>query len=369
MKRIRLALATLICVLVLCQAIPASSADVFTYITVGQPALDSDGIAVTVTKLELNKKIGSTQLNLAYRQQNQTLDKKLDEGQFKIFFTDGTSEAQYGFFNPLFPSDFRERTYTWEWLNSKEPWMIEWKSDFFASTPKASNLRWKVGDQYPATPSPKPESKPTIEWKVQGSKLVVTVVNGIGRTFNAQLWGQAAEEVITVTPYVRKFTAYSGRLGRIFVEGLPAELVPLSATEGISANQSFAPRIDGIWVGQVATFRGTNLALGSEVEILRSGLSVSKSITKSNAIAYSMLASPADIFNVLVDGDRMSTLDGRAKFSNCVQVWKVFDGGIARSSKILNKGSSLKRTPTIYSSGYALNSTLDKDKDNLVCER
>lgn len=140
----------------------ASATDGFTYTGIGTPALAPGGLTVTLNSLQIVEKSGSTQLVINYSQKNNTADKKLDEGQFKLFFTDGTSEPQYGFFNSFFPGDGNTRSYTWEWLKGKEPWLIEWEAGFFTAKPTATGLKWKVGSNFPsATPAPSPTPTPT----------------------------------------------------------------------------------------------------------------------------------------------------------------------------------------------------------------
>ena len=113
------------------------------------------GLEVKVSDIQLIEKVGSTQLLLTYSQTNRTTKTKLDEGAFKLFFTDGTSLPQYGLFGALFPSDSTSRSYTFEWAKGKKPWLIEWEAGFFASKPTSSGLKWKVGPDYPAIPAKK----------------------------------------------------------------------------------------------------------------------------------------------------------------------------------------------------------------------
>lgn len=57
------------------------------------------------------------------------------------------------------------------------------------------------------------------------------------------------------------------------------------------------------------------------------------------------------------------------KYRNCSQLNAVFKGGVARSSKWVNKGSRIKQKPTVNAKVYDLNKSLDRDRDGLVCER
>lgn len=126
-----------------------------TYQPIGASVRLRSGLEVRVSELQLIEKAGSTQLYLTYTQTNRSSRAKIDEGSFKLFFTDGTSQPQYGFFNTLFPGDSWSRSYTFEWTKGKRPWLIEWDSDFFATKPTSKGLKWKVGPDYPAVPAKK----------------------------------------------------------------------------------------------------------------------------------------------------------------------------------------------------------------------
>ena len=57
------------------------------------------------------------------------------------------------------------------------------------------------------------------------------------------------------------------------------------------------------------------------------------------------------------------------KFSNCTELNKVYPGGVAKSSSTRNKGGKTKKTPTVSAKVYAENSSKDRDKDGIACER
>jgi hypothetical protein len=92
----------------------------FIYSSIGVPVLDPSGMTVTVNSITLTPRTGSTRLTISYTLANQTADKRLDEGAFTLYFTDGTGQGQYGFFGWLFPGDSKTRTYTWEYLNDQQ---------------------------------------------------------------------------------------------------------------------------------------------------------------------------------------------------------------------------------------------------------
>lgn len=137
-------------------AIPPAHAREFQ--PIGTPVKSSSGFEVTVTKLELIQKSGSTQLRVDYLQENVTGKTRLDEGIWKLFFTDGTSAPQFGFFGELFPGDKKIRTFTWEWVGNKKPLLIEWEADFFQTKPSTNGLFWSPSESVNALPE-----KPTVD--------------------------------------------------------------------------------------------------------------------------------------------------------------------------------------------------------------
>jgi hypothetical protein len=118
----------------------ASAAETCSQLNV--PTLADDNLTITVTAMTTTEKAGSFQLTINYKMVNGTSDKKIDEGAFKIFYTDGTSEPQYGFFGSFFPGDSRQRSYTWEYLKSKTPMTISYNAGFFSDAPSSLKLNW-----------------------------------------------------------------------------------------------------------------------------------------------------------------------------------------------------------------------------------
>jgi hypothetical protein len=106
------------------------------------PSLADDNLTITLISMTKTEKTGSFQLTISYKMLNGTSDKKIDEGSFKIFYTDGTSEPQYGFFGTFFPGDSKERSYTWEYLKSKTPMNVSYNAGFFSSAPSSLKLNW-----------------------------------------------------------------------------------------------------------------------------------------------------------------------------------------------------------------------------------
>jgi LysM repeat protein len=57
------------------------------------------------------------------------------------------------------------------------------------------------------------------------------------------------------------------------------------------------------------------------------------------------------------------------KYKNCAALQRVYAGGVALSSRSVNKGGKIKRKPTVNARVYTLNKSLDRDGDGMVCER
>jgi hypothetical protein len=58
-----------------------------------------------------------------------------------------------------------------------------------------------------------------------------------------------------------------------------------------------------------------------------------------------------------------------AKFSNCTELNKVYPGGVAKNSKVTNKGGETKNPPTVKPSVYKKNASKDRDRDGIACEK
>jgi len=78
---------------------------------------------------------------------------------------------------------------------------------------------------------------------------------------------------------------------------------------------------------------------------------------------------------VLVVGLSLSLTDSaEAKvkiktYKNCTALNKDFKGGVARTSKVKNKGGKTKYKPYVSKALYDANKSRDRDKDLIACER
>ena len=57
------------------------------------------------------------------------------------------------------------------------------------------------------------------------------------------------------------------------------------------------------------------------------------------------------------------------KFANCAALNKVFPGGVAKNKTVKNKGGAIKYAPAVKPKIYKANSSKDRDKDGIACER
>jgi hypothetical protein len=123
----------------------------YTFLELNKPYISSDnGMTVEVTKVETIDAGDYYEYRITYTETNKTSDKVITQGSFKIYYKNGESEPQYGFFNDLYPGETSTRSYTFKSLKSKEPLLIEYGADlFFNSEPSEGTLKWKI----PVSPS------------------------------------------------------------------------------------------------------------------------------------------------------------------------------------------------------------------------
>ena len=64
-----------------------------------------------------------------------------------------------------------------------------------------------------------------------------------------------------------------------------------------------------------------------------------------------------------------SVSSGAKKYANCTALNKDFPGGVAKSSKVKNKGGKTKKSPKVSAALYNANIKMDRDKDGISCEK
>ena len=77
--------------------------------------------------------------------------------------------------------------------------------------------------------------------------------------------------------------------------------------------------------------------------------------------------------STIILGFSFSTVEvaeAKAKtYKNCTELNKVYKGGVAKSSKVKNKGGKTKYKPKVSAELYKANKSKDRDKDGIACER
>lgn len=56
-------------------------------------------------------------------------------------------------------------------------------------------------------------------------------------------------------------------------------------------------------------------------------------------------------------------------YANCKALNKVYKGGVAKNSKVKNKGRKTHYKPYVSTALYNANHKLDRDKDGIACEK
>lgn len=72
---------------------------------------------------------------------------------------------------------------------------------------------------------------------------------------------------------------------------------------------------------------------------------------------------------VAISPAQSSPLVLEKKYANCEALNKVYPGGVAKSSKIMNKGGATENIPVVKPKIYKANSSKDRDKDGIACEK
>lgn len=131
------------------------------------------------------------------------------------------------------------------------------------------------------------------------------------------------------------------------------------------------PRFQQFWRGQDLSLSvsGLNFEMGptrlTYGKLTRSISHMSQGGEIKVTLRKATPVSKANFTNSIYNG----TLQFTTAFAQCNQVWKVFDGGIAKSASSKNKGQKSQKVPTVFPEAYEQSKTLDRDKDGIVCER
>ena len=120
---------------------------------IGVTYADRNNLSVTVNSFTRSDEGGYILYTVNYTVSNNNADTKILPGTFKIFYTDGTYENQYGGFDYLYNGDSETRTYSWKALSNQSLWVLEYNADdsdqglngaFFRTKPSNASLHWVV---------------------------------------------------------------------------------------------------------------------------------------------------------------------------------------------------------------------------------
>jgi len=118
---------------------------------IGKEYQEDNGLFVTVNSFTITEQEGYNIVRVSYAVRNNTPDTKVMPGSFKLFFTDGTGEPQYGGFDYLFYGEADEREYEWKILKTQEILALEYNANdddaglegaFFRDQPIEGALHW-----------------------------------------------------------------------------------------------------------------------------------------------------------------------------------------------------------------------------------
>ncbi|MCM3717734.1 S-layer homology domain-containing protein [Fictibacillus phosphorivorans] len=107
------------------------------------PYVSSDnGLTVQVTELSKVTKTNFVEYHLSYTETNNTTE-AVDQGAFKTFYNDGTSEAQYGNFKKLVPGETKTVDFVFQAPLSKSTIALEYGADLlYNGKPSDGTLKW-----------------------------------------------------------------------------------------------------------------------------------------------------------------------------------------------------------------------------------
>lgn len=118
---------------------------------IGVEYQENNGLFVTLNSFTITEQEGYNSVRISYTVRNNTPDTKVMPGSFKLFFTDGTGEPQYGGFDYLFYGESDEREYEWKVLKTQEILTLEYNANdddagldgaFFRDQPIDGALHW-----------------------------------------------------------------------------------------------------------------------------------------------------------------------------------------------------------------------------------
>ncbi|MFC4775883.1 excalibur calcium-binding domain-containing protein [Paenibacillus sp. GCM10023252] len=85
-----------------------------------------------------------------------------------------------------------------------------------------------------------------------------------------------------------------------------------------------------------------------------------------NVALSALLISAFSLSTVVLKAEAASKV---TEFKNCTELNKYYQGGVAMSSSVKNKGGKTKYKPFASKDLYEANKKSDRDKDLIACER
>lgn len=115
----------------------------YDFLEVNKPYVSSDnGLTVQVTSLAKVSKTNHIEYQLNYTETNNTKE-TVDQGAFKLFFTDGTADAQYGIFTEIAPGETYTGSHVFQAPLTKSPLALEYGADVLNNgNPSDDTLKW-----------------------------------------------------------------------------------------------------------------------------------------------------------------------------------------------------------------------------------
>ena len=91
-------------------------------------------------------------------------------------------------------------------------------------------------------------------------------------------------------------------------------------------------------------------------------------ILRAYKVVISLFLAGFLAFSIVTPSSASSSLVGK-KFANCAALNDVYPGGVAKNSKVTNIGGATNYLPVVKPKIYKANSSKDRDKDGIACER
>lgn len=115
------------------------------FIKIGQPAVSpSNGMTVTVDKIEMVPQDWYNEVRVTYTQTNNT-EKAIEEDPFRLYYSDTESVYQYTYYDEVQPGKSVQKTYSFGVDKSQTPVLLEYGEHVYDQyVPAKDSLKWVV---------------------------------------------------------------------------------------------------------------------------------------------------------------------------------------------------------------------------------